>query len=136
VLEYGVPTKLIRLISLTLTDTKAKIKINNSLSNDFKVEFGVRQGDPLSATLFSVATDSILKQLDIRGNISIRLKQCIAYADNILITAQTKQAAVNTFEKRKNQSLKIGLVINENKTKYLRYTGGNYQTDDLYTNNM
>jgi sorting nexin-29 len=61
-LEYRVPTKLIRLISLTLIDTKAKIKVNNSLSNDFKVEFGVRQGDPLSATLFSVSIDSVLKQ--------------------------------------------------------------------------
>jgi sorting nexin-29 len=100
-LECGVPTKLIKLISLTLIDTKEKIKVNNSLSNDFKVEFGVRQGDPL-ATLYSVAIDSILKQLDIRGNISTRLKQCITYADDILITAWTKQAAANTFEKLKN----------------------------------
>jgi hypothetical protein len=71
-----------------------------------------------------------------RGNISTRLKQCIAYADDILSTARTKQAAINTSEKLKNQSLKIGLVINENKTKYLRCTTGNYQMDDLYTNNM
>jgi hypothetical protein len=135
-LEYGVPTKLIRLISLTLIDTKAKIKVNNSLSNEFKVEFGVRQGDPLSATLFSVAIDSILKQLDIRDNISTRLKQRIAYADDILITVRTKQAAVDTFEKLKNQSLKTGLVINENKTKYFWCTRGNYQMDDLHNNNM
>jgi hypothetical protein len=131
-LEYGVPTKLIRLILVTLIDTKAKIKVNNSLSNDFKVEFG----DSLSVTIFSVATDSILKQLDIRGNISTRLKRCITYADDILITAQIRQAAIDTFEKIKNQSLKTGLVTNENNTKYLRRTRGNYQMDDLYTNNM
>jgi hypothetical protein len=112
------------------------MKINNRVSNDFKVAVGVRQGDPLSATLFSVAIDSILKQLDIRGNISTRIKQCIAYADDILLTARTKQAAVDTFEKLKNQSLKIGLVINQNKTKSHRCTRGNYQMDDLYTNNM
>jgi hypothetical protein len=135
-LEYGAPTKLIRPILLILIDTKAKIKVNNSLSNDFKVESGVRQGDSLSVSIFSVATDSVLKQLDIRGNISTRLKRCITYADDILITAQTRQAAIDTFEKIKNQSLKIGLVTNENKTKYLRCTGGNYQMDDLYTNNM
>jgi hypothetical protein len=107
-MEYGVPTKLIRLISLTLIDTKVKIKTNNRLSNDFKVEFGVRQGDPSSATLFSVAIDSVLKQLDIKRNISTRLKQSIAYADDILITARNKQAAIGTFEKLKNQSLKTG----------------------------
>jgi hypothetical protein len=60
-LESGVPTMLNRLIFLTVIDTKAKIKINNSLSNDFKAELGVGQGDPLSATLFSVAIYSILK---------------------------------------------------------------------------
>jgi hypothetical protein len=58
----------------------------------------------------------------------------IAYADNILITAPTRQAAIDTFEKLKNQSLKTGLIINEN--KYLRCTRRNYQMDYLYTSNM
>jgi len=44
----------------------------------------------MSATLFSIAID-ILKQLELRGNISTGLKQCSAYADDILITARTKQ---------------------------------------------
>jgi hypothetical protein len=134
-LEYGVPTKLIRHISLNFIDTNAKIKINNRLSNDFKVEFGITEGDPLSATRFSVAIDSILKQSDIRGNVSTRLKQRIPHADDILITARTRQAATDTFEKLKSQSLKTGLVINENKTKYLWCTRGNYQIDSLCTSN-
>jgi len=48
---------------------------------------GVKQGDPLSATLFSIVIDDILKQLELRGDNSTRLKQCSAYADNILISA-------------------------------------------------
>ena len=48
-----------------------------------------KQGDPLSATLFSIAMDSILKKMELRGNISTRLRQCTAYADDILITART-----------------------------------------------
>jgi hypothetical protein len=35
------------------------------------------------ATLFSIAMNSILKKLELRGNISTRLKQCTAYADDI-----------------------------------------------------
>jgi hypothetical protein len=31
--------------------------------------------------------DVILKNLDLRGNISSRLKQCTSYADDVLITA-------------------------------------------------
>jgi len=43
----------------------------------------------LSATLFSIVIDDIVKQLELRGNISKRLKQCLAYANDILITART-----------------------------------------------
>jgi hypothetical protein len=48
---------------------------------------GVTHGDPLSATLFSIDIGDILKQLELGGNISTRLKQCSAYADDTLITA-------------------------------------------------
>jgi len=58
---------------------------------------GVQQGDPLPATLFSIVIDDILKQLELRGNISTRLKQCSAYSDDILITAQTKQTLMDTL---------------------------------------
>jgi hypothetical protein len=60
---------------------------------------GVKQGYPLSATLFSIVTGDILKHLELRGNISTRLKQCSACVDNILIIARTKQTMIDTFEK-------------------------------------
>jgi len=63
---------------------------------------GVKQGDPLSATPFSKVIDGILKQLELRGNISTRLKQCLAYTNDILITAQTKQTMTDTYERLKN----------------------------------
>ena len=65
------------------------------------VQTGVKQGDPLSATLFSIAMDSILKNMELRGNISTRLKQCAAYADDIIITSRTAQAMIDTFVKLK-----------------------------------
>jgi hypothetical protein len=58
--------------------------------------------------------------LELRGNISTRLRQCIAYADDILITARTKQAMIDTFVKLKNESSKYGLTVNVHKTKYLK----------------
>jgi hypothetical protein len=48
----------------------------------------VNQGDSLSAILFSVAVDVILKQLDLRENTSTRVKQCAAYADDTLVTTR------------------------------------------------
>jgi len=118
--EYNIPSKLIKLIALTLSGTSAMVKISNELTGKFDVQTEVKQGDPLSATLFSIAMDCILKKMELRGNISTRLRQCTAYADDILITARTTQAMTDTFVKFKNESLKYGLTANVHKTKYLK----------------
>jgi hypothetical protein len=97
---YGITGKdneLRKLIALTLTGTNATVKINNKFTGKFDVQTGVKEGDPLSATLFSIAMDSILKKMELRGNISTRLKQCTANADDILITARKTQAMIDTF---------------------------------------
>jgi len=49
---------------------------------------GVRQGDPLSALLFSVVLDSVITNLEVRGNITARLKQICSYADDIIYFLQ------------------------------------------------
>ena len=75
----------------TLISIIVRVKINNAHTEEFKVESGVKQGDSISVTLFSVVVDVILKQLDFRGNISTCVKQCAAYAVDILVTTRTKQ---------------------------------------------
>ena len=135
--KYNIPSKLIKLIAKTLQDTKVRVKVsqNYSYTEKFEILTGVKQGDPLSATLFSIIIDDILKQMELRGNTSIRLKQCSAYADDILITARTKQTMTDTFEKLKNISLKFGLIVNENKTKYMKYTRKESQLDKITVGN-
>jgi hypothetical protein len=50
---------------------------------------------PLSATLYSLVIDTVLKQMGIRGNITICLKQCTAYAGDIILTTRTKQSLID-----------------------------------------
>ena len=82
--------KLINLIKLTLENTTAKVKGKSTYTTDFRVDIGVKQGDPLSPTLFNLVIDTVLTQLHLRGNVSTRLKLLMAYADDILILARTK----------------------------------------------
>jgi hypothetical protein len=84
--NYDIASKLIKLLAKTLQHTKVRVKVNQNYTEKFEILTGVKQGDPLSAPLFGIVID-IFKQLELRGNISTRLKQRSAYADDILITA-------------------------------------------------
>jgi len=78
-----------KLIKLILQRTKTKVKVNNNYSEWFETKTGVRQGDPLSALLFSVVLDSVITNLEVRGNITSRLKQICAYVDDIILIGST-----------------------------------------------
>jgi len=86
--------------------------------------------------LFSLVIDTILKQLGLRGNITTRLKQWTACADDIMLTTRTKQSLIDTFQKLKEISPQCGLIVNGQKTKYLRCTRKNYNLEELQINSM
>ena len=133
--QYRIPAKLQNIIALTLKGTNAIVKINNEFTDKFDVQKGVKQGDPLSATLFSIAMDAILKKMELRGNISTRLKQCSTYADDSIITTRTAQALIDTFVKLRNESLKYGLMVNTHKRKYMKCTRRQDQLTPININN-
>ena len=63
--EFGIPSKLISLTKLTLTKTSNKVKIQNTLTESFVTENGVRQGDSLSTILLNIDLEKIMRNLDI-----------------------------------------------------------------------
>jgi hypothetical protein len=91
------PTKLQNLITLTLQNTTAQVRVNNDLTEAIDINTSVRQGDPLSALLFSMVIDIFTKNVGISGNISTTLRQMCAYAGDLLIMARTRQAMMDTF---------------------------------------
>ena len=66
--------------------------------------------------------ESLIKKLEMRGNISTRLKHVCVYVDDIVLVTRTKQALTKTFQKLKQEAIKYGLAINQNKTKYMRHS--------------
>jgi hypothetical protein len=55
----------------------------------------------------------------------------MTYADDILITAWTKQSLKDTFQQLKNNSLEVRLTINEKKTKYLKCAKKDIKTENI-----
>jgi len=78
------------------------------------------KGDPLSATIFNLILDSVIKKLNLRGDISLKLKQIVAYADDVALLARSLKALKEIFHKFQNEATLVGLSINKGKTKYMK----------------
>ena len=87
--EVGIPQKLIKLVEMTLKDTKAAVKINNRKTRTFEFNTGVKQGDGLSTTLFIIALHKIIRKIDQRGTIFNKLSKICAYADDVVLITKT-----------------------------------------------
>ena len=87
--EFKIDGKIYQAIKALYTNNKAYEKVNNSIKSDwFNVSNGVRQGDPLSTTLFNIYINDLVEHLTLLGlriNIGNDIKMCILmYADDII----------------------------------------------------
>jgi hypothetical protein len=98
---------------------ETSVKIENLTSKPFLISSGVRRGDPLSATIFNVILDSVIKKLNLRGDISLKLRQIVAYADDVALLARSPKALKEIFHKLQHEATLVGLNIKEDKTKYM-----------------
>lgn len=130
--DMGIPHKLTKLVKLTLQDTKCKVAVQNKLTNEFEVKRGVRQGDALSTTIFNLMLHYAIGTLDRGGHIFIRSSIICAYADDIAIMATTFYELKRIFLMLEKEAAKVGLKINESKTKYIRMTRAVTETTTQY----
>jgi hypothetical protein len=105
---------------MTIQNTEASVKIENLSSKPFSISSGVCQGSPLSATISNLILDLVIKKLNLRGDVSFKLKQTVAYADDVALLARSLKALKEIFHKLQNEATLVGLSINEEKTKYMQ----------------
>ena len=118
--QKGVPDKLVRLIKMTLEDARAKVLVDGKSGEEFALTRGVRQGDALSATLFNIALQRVLEQVVDTGSIIYKSRQVCAYADDVVLISRNKQQLREMLIQVRTEGKKMGLEINEDKTKYMK----------------
>jgi len=84
----GIPQKLIRLVQMTMNSTVAHVKVNNQLSDSFRFNVRVKQGDGLSTTLFILALHRVVRNTDQQGTIFTKSSQICTYGDDTVIMAR------------------------------------------------
>jgi hypothetical protein len=94
--ELRIPNKLVQLSKMTIRSTEASVDIEYLTYKPFSISSGLRQGDPLSATIFYLTLVSVIKELNVMSDISLKLKQIVAYADCAALQANFPKALKNS----------------------------------------
>lgn len=149
-LSYNISGKFITVIKHMYSDIKSCVSVNNTCSNFFSSNIGVRQGENLSPLLFSLYLNDLHEYMEninaLQGisletddddtNIHIFLKLfIILYADDTVIVGKTAgdlQTALNAYEEYCDT---WKLTVNTSKSKIVIFSKGRQGAPNLYFKN-
>jgi hypothetical protein len=99
--SYGFSNSFVDRIRHMYTDALSMVQVNGHLSAQFYIQCSVRQGCPLSMTLFTLCINPLIYLLEqqlrgIRVNWRQRKTSVVAYADDftVLVTAPEEMATI------------------------------------------
>ena len=120
-MKIGVDWKERRLLSNFYMKQRMKVRIEE-MSEGREIGRGVRQGCPLSPTLFNIYLEDLMKNcfLNTEGvNIGGRRIKCIRFADDTALLAQDERMLKNMLIELNDKCVGYELKINISKTKII-----------------
>lgn len=123
-IEKNIPSDLILLIMHYLRNQKANVKWQGEQGGYHYIEHGVRQGGVLSPFLFKFYINSVLTSVnssDIGCTVGLSKLNIMAYADDIVLLANSISDMEHIYEIFCDNIDKLKLKINMNKTKCMLY---------------
>ena len=121
-------------------NTKCAIKIDNKLTQFFPCKKGVRQGDPLSPSLFNIFLNDLFTMLR-NGNCDpVTLNNAdylnaLAYADDIVLLSTSKEGLQKAIDITEKYCQTWMLKINRSKTKSMVFSRGNQKINTVFNIN-
>ncbi|XP_070529779.1 calponin homology domain-containing protein DDB_G0272472-like [Cardiocondyla obscurior] len=126
--KRGVREGLIRRCEEILEETVNKVKVKDKEGKSFWTTKGVRQGCPLSPSLFTLLLADIDEELERGGWGGIRIKDrrvySLAYADDIALLAENEAGMKGMIKSMEEYVKEKGLEVNVKKTKIMRCRKG------------
>ena len=123
-IRSGITGKLYKAIKSLYKSPVACVQLNEERTNWFPTAFGVKQGDNLSPTLFSLYVNDLameIKQLNLGIQIDDTNVSILLYADDIVLMAENEHALQKMLQIMWEWTQKWRLSINSEKTQITHF---------------
>ena len=120
--NLGIVGNFYHTIRALYTGAKSCVQVNEKLTDWFNVDSGVRQGDSLSPTLFSLFLNDLateIKELDVGIMVAGMCLSILLYADDIVLCAPTAEKLQLMLDVVGKWCRKWGMQINAKKSQIL-----------------
>ena len=122
--QMGIPDHLTCLLRNLCAGQEATVRTEHGTADWFQIEKGVRQGCILSLCLFNLYAENIMRNAvleEAQAGIKIAGRNInnLRYADDTSLMAESEEELKSLLMKVKEESEKIGLKLNIQKTKIM-----------------
>lgn len=128
----------LRIISNLYYRQRAKVRINEHLSEEIEIRRGVRQGCVLSPLLFNAYSEEIMKKALEGETAGIKVNGIpinnIRYADDTIIMAENIEDLQRLMNRIVECGQEYGLTMNIKKTKFMRISKTQRNNENLTIN--
>ena len=122
--EMGIPEHLTCLLRNPFSGQEATVRIGHRTKSWFKIGKGVHQGYILSPCLFNLYAEYLMRNAgfeEAQAGIKIARRNInnLRYVDNTTLMAESEEELKRLLMKEKEESEKVGLNFNIQKTKIM-----------------
>jgi sorting nexin-29 len=120
-IEFGIPTKLVKVIKMCLNETYSGVWLDKHLSDMFPIKNVLRQGGALSPLLFNFAINYAIRRVQVNKD-GLNLNgthELLVYADDVNILGRSVHPIKKKTEVLVVVGKEIGLEVNADKTQYM-----------------
>lgn len=120
----GLSSKFIRILQLYYENNTSQVRVDNSYSEPFCVDLGVKQGCILSPILFALYLNDLADLLPDGLNVLNNPVKILLYADDIVILSDSPSKLQNMIDTLYMYCNQWSLQLNLNKSKILVFRSG------------
>ncbi len=127
----GINGNFLQLIQSIYDNTECAVKLGSKHTKFFKCSRGVRQGCPLSPTLFNIYINDLIDELEKTNPTPLTLKNrkisCLMYADDVIILSSSHKGLQDCLDTLTSFCNNWKLSINKSKSKCMTFYKRKYK---------